>query len=222
MLARHELLVAGVLRPTTGDVPLADRREISGGLRYLLETHGPSALAPWLSDSLKRTLGLSRGTLSRRGGEFGARAIMASLNLAYVAKWEGESGDHFSYSARAVTEALPIEGYAYALRLSNNSVHDSLKVAGGTFVRFGSDSSSLRVTRDGAALLDIPCRHWWTAPRRFGRRNRNQQLPPAVLCVERHTAGAGALVCFKHLTGVRRQGAVRLTWFEGEVFLRLQ
>jgi hypothetical protein len=42
-----------------------------------------------------------------------------------------------------------------------------------------------------------------------------------TLCVERHGAGAGALVCFKQLGGVRRKGVARLTWFDGELFLRL-
>jgi hypothetical protein len=221
LLERHDLLAGGVLRPATGEVPLADRREISGGFRYLLETHGASALAPWLSDSLKQTLGLSRSTSNRRGSEFGARVIMTSLNLDYVSTWEGGPGEYFNYSARPVTEAQSIEGYGYALRLSSGNARDSLKVTGGTFLRLARDSSGLQVTRDGEVLLDVPLQPLVDSAAAFARRNPNRQMPAEALCVERHAAGAGALVCLKQLGGMRRQGVVKLTWFEGEAFLRL-
>ncbi len=41
------------------------------------------------------------------------------------------------------------------------------------------------------------------------------------MCVERHAAGVGALVCFKRLGGVKRDSVARITWLEGEAFLRL-
>ena len=225
VLARNDLLAAGVLRRATRDVSLADRREISGGLRYLLETHGASAIAPWLGETLKHTLVISRGTNTWRSGDAGARAIMTSLNLEYVSKWETSSGDRsgqrFNYSARSPTEALPIGGYAYALRLSLGNLRDSLHVTGGTFLRLGSDSLSLRVTRDGETLLDIPLRGLVDSASAFEGRSAGPQVPAAALCVERHAAGAGALVCFQRLSGIKRNGVPRLTWFDGEVFLRV-
>jgi hypothetical protein len=80
---------------------------------------------------------------------------------------------------------------------------------------------SLRVTRDGVELLDMPLRALVDSAAAFGLRSPNRQMPAAALCVERHGAGAGALVCFKQLGGVRRKGVARLTWFDGELFLRL-
>jgi len=221
VLARNDLLAGGALRRAARDVPLADRREISGALRYLLETHGASAIGVWLSDSLKHTLAISRSAFTWRSGESGARAIMTSLNLEYVPKREAPSGDHFTYSARPAAEAQSIRGYAYALPLSIGNLRDSLRVRGGTYVRLGSDSMSLRVTRDGVELLDIPLRALVDSAAAFKLRSPNLQMPAAALCVERHGARAGALVCFKQLGGVGRKDVARLTWFDGELFVRL-
>jgi hypothetical protein len=46
VLARTELLVAGTLRPATGELSYTDRREISAGLRYLIEIHGTASIEP--------------------------------------------------------------------------------------------------------------------------------------------------------------------------------
>jgi hypothetical protein len=220
VLTRNDLLAAGALRPATREVSAADRREISSGLRYLLETHGPDALGPWVSDSLRRTLGLSRSAINRRSGEFEARAIMARLNLDYVARWEGGPRESFSYPARPFTAALPIQGYTYALRLSSRNAHDPLAVAGETVFRASDDSSSLQLIQDGALLLGIPLQSLVDSAAVFAQRSRIASCPVGALrraarCRRR------ALVCFKQLGGFKRDGALRLTWFEGEAFLRL-
>jgi hypothetical protein len=146
---------------------------------------------------------------------------MASLNLEYVTPWEAPSGQYFSYHAAPTPEALPIGGYAYALRFLASSARDSLKVTDGTFLRLASDSMSLRVARNGDLLFDIPLQPVVDSGAAYALRKPNQQVPSAALCVETHRGTGAALVCFRQLTGLRRQGAARITWLEGDLFLRL-
>ncbi len=53
LLTRNGLLHDGHLRPATHDVSIADEHEISGGFRYLLETHGGNAVSSWFTDSIR-------------------------------------------------------------------------------------------------------------------------------------------------------------------------
>jgi len=223
VLERNAMLVNGTLQAPARDVSFADRRELSGGFRYLLETHGDGAIAAWLSDSQTRRFAI-RSTKSARGiGEQHARAIMTSLHLEYVPSWEGEGkgGEYFSYYAAATQEPIAIAGYTHALRISLYTVNDSLKITDATFLRVGSDSLSLLVDRNGAVLLELPLRGVVDSAAAYRRRAPNQAVPAALLRAEAHSAGAGALAVFTQLSGRLRQDAPRITSFDGELFLQL-
>ncbi|HUL02663.1 MAG TPA: DUF4153 domain-containing protein [Gemmatimonadales bacterium] len=212
ILERNGLMANGHLQAATGAVSFPDRKEISSGFRYLLETHGEGAIASWLTDSLKHA--------SLRG-EPRARAIMTSLRLEYVTPWQGEGGESFYYYATAAPEPVAIAGYTQAVRISFAPVKDSIKVGDGAIVRLGRDSLSLRVERNGALLLELPLGMLVDSATAYRRRSSNQTLPPAMLRVEAQGGGAGALAVFTQLSGTLRQGAPRLTALEGELFLRL-
>jgi hypothetical protein len=224
VLARNGLLVSGVLRPATGDVPFADRKEISGGFRYLIETHGQAAIAGWLSDSLRHALLMSGPESTRRSGEPRARALMTALKVEYVSPWEGEGrgGPYFSYYTTTVPGAVAIAGYTHAIRFSFWTLRDSLTVTDGTIVRLAGDSLALRVLRNGELLLELPLRDMVDRAAAYQRRAPNQAVPPALLQTEVRQGDAAALAVFTQVAGALRNGAPRLTAFEGELFLRLR
>jgi hypothetical protein len=146
---------------------------------------------------------------------------MTSLNLEYVPEWEASPNQHFSYYAGPGAEAMYIGGYTHTLRFSIGSVRDSLRITDGTFFRLTSDSTSLQVVRRGAVLFDIPLQPLVDKAIAQDRRGVNRSMSPAALCVETRRGSAAALVCLRQLTGVKRQGAARLTRFDGELFVRL-
>jgi len=221
VLVRNDLLANGVLRRAARGVPYADRREISGALRYLLDTHGERAIATLLTDSLRHALAVGRSGRTRGSGAVGAEAIMTALSLEYVPPWETTPGVYFSYYTSEVSAPLYIGGYTYAMRISLWRLGDSLRIADGTYLGLAQDSMSLRVVRDGLVLLAIPLRAVVDSGAAYSRRHPNAAVPSAVLRVEMRSGNAAALVRFTGLTGMKRPDGTRLTSFEGDVFLRL-
>jgi hypothetical protein len=55
----------------------------------------------------------------------------------------------------------------------------------------------------------------------YRRSHPNASVPPAILRVEAQSGDVRALASFTQLGGVQRPGGMRLTSFEGELFLRL-
>jgi hypothetical protein len=221
LLERDDLLQNGHLRRTTREVSLADRREISGTLRYLLATHGREVIASWLFDSLTRTLGTRGAAPTQLIGDAEARAIMASLNIDYVGAGAGAEGEYFSYYSPLPPGPISIAGYTYELRLSRAAMRDSVKIANRTFVRVSADSTALHVVRDGAMILSVSLKDAIDTVAAFRQANPGRPIPAAVLRVETRSGDAAALVYFTQLGGIRRLGGSKLTTFEGELFLKL-
>ena len=221
LLERDDLLQNGHLRGTTREVSVADRREISGALRYLLGTHGREAIASWLSDSLTRALGTSGAAPTELSGNSEARAIMASLNIDYVGAGAGIEGRYFSYYSSLQPGPVAVAGYTYALRLSYVAMRDSVKIADRTFVRVSADSTALYVVQDGAILFAISLKDAIDTAAAFRQANAGQSVPAAVLRVEARSGDAAALVYFTQLGGIRRAAGSKLTTFDGELFLKL-
>jgi hypothetical protein len=224
VLERNGMLANGTLRPPTGEVSFTDRKELSGGFRYLLETHGDRAIATWLGDSQTRAFAVGATPGARGIGEQHARAIMTSLHLEYVPSWEGEGrggGGYFSFYTGNTQEPIAIAGYTHAVHISLYTVKDSLRITDAVFLRIGSDSLSLRVDRNGELLLEVPLRVMVDSAVAYRRRAPNQALPPALMRAEVRSGDAAALATFTQLAGTVRQGAPRLTSFDGELFVRV-
>ncbi|HUL50639.1 MAG TPA: DUF4153 domain-containing protein [Gemmatimonadales bacterium] len=214
VLLRDALLVNGVLVPATRDVSLDDRRELSAGFRYLFETHGSRSIEPWLTDSL-------RHLLARSGkGEAGAQTLLAALHVPYVPRGELNQGRSFGFYAQPPSEALGIAGYDYAMSLSRWKLRDSLRVTGTTFVKLGADSTSLHVTRDGAVLLEIPLAEMADSVT-IGPGQPSRSLTRAALQWEGGAGDTRALLSLTQLNGAREEHGVKVTSFEGELFLKL-
>jgi hypothetical protein len=159
LLAANEMLVDGQARAADREVSFEDRREVSAILRYLIQTQGTGAIAP-LVGGLAEIDSIGEGTRAsrRHEAEPRARAIAERLGLAYVGRWEGETG-MFHFFAEHRNEVIPIAGYDFALRW-DHWPSDSFSVAGETVrVHIGSDSAFVRVTRstpDGSEQIGLP------------------------------------------------------------------
>lgn len=220
ILARNGLLENGRLRTGQRDVPLRDRREISGSLRYLLETHGASAFGAWLPDSIRRTL---VDVPPKYGSEDEARKLMSALGLEYVARGTSDAdttSESFGFSSQHSRDAIGIAGYAYVLRLPYWNAGDSLKVGSDYMLRLSADSTSLQLSRGTSVALTIPLQAAVDSASAFRRTHGNAQVPPGTMRVEAGNGDVSALVYLTQLTGFRHAGGARVISLAGEIFLR--
>ncbi|HUK22290.1 MAG TPA: DUF4153 domain-containing protein [Gemmatimonadales bacterium] len=214
VLVRNALLANDTLVPATREVSFDDRRELSAGFRYLLETHGRRSIERWLTDSLKRVV--ARGGK----GEPAAQALLGAIHVDYVNRGQSNQGRYFGFYAQQPAEALAITGYDYAMAVSLWRVRDSLRIAGTTFVKLGADSMSLRVVRDGGLLLEIPLASAADSVTVTGAQP-SRALSRAPLRVEVGTGDTRALLFLTQLNGTREPRRMQVTAFEGELFLKL-
>jgi hypothetical protein len=159
ILASNDMMEEDRARPATGDVSFEDRREVSAILRYLIQTHGTGAIEPLLGN-LAEIDAIVEGQppSGRHEAEPRARAITEHLGLAYVGRWEGETGMRHLFAERR-NEVIPIGDYDYALRWEGWSA-DTFSVAGTTVgIHVGADSAFVRVTRstpNGSEEIALP------------------------------------------------------------------
>jgi hypothetical protein len=220
ILTRNGVLADGRLRIAATDVPLRDRREISGTLRYLLESHGSRAIPTWLPDSVRKLLPVAP---SRYGSEGEARAVMAALNIEYIGPGaSADAGDYFSFVTGSPRDAIAIDGYAYALRLSYWNQNDSLKVGESYTLRWAADSSSLELARGGRVALTIPLQAIADSGRAFKRTHGGIAVPEELMRVEARDSTASALLYLTMLAGHAHPGGARLTSLAGTLFLRVK
>jgi hypothetical protein len=88
-------------------------------------------------------------------------------------------------------------------------------------VRLGPDTLALRVERNGALLVELPLRALLERAEVYHRRNPSYSFPPGLLQAEAANGDVKVVVAFTELSGTRRQGVLRLTGFDGELFVRL-
>lgn len=126
------VLVQGVVKPASGNVPFEARKEISNILTYLVETHGTGSVRSVLGDANAVLPGdsLSRRTRRHMAGADDAKEMMAALGMNYVARYEIVQTEAFYYQRQgAPIRAVPVRGAAYHVRL-DGSVPATFAVAG--------------------------------------------------------------------------------------------
>jgi hypothetical protein len=220
ILARNGVIDDGHLRTAAHDVPLRDRREISGTLHYLLESHGARAIGTWLPDSVRKLLPVAP---SRYGSEGEARTVMAALHIEYIPPGAtSDAGDYFSFTTGSPRDAIAIDGYTYALRLSYWNQNDSLKVGNDYLLRWAADSSSLELARGGRAVLTIPLQATADSGQAFKRTHGGISVPQELMRVDARDSTRSALLYLTMLAGRTRPGGARLTALAGTLFLRVK
>lgn len=95
----NQVLVNGVAKPVTTDVPVKDRKEMSGIVLYLLEAHGSGSLRGMLGETMPvlASDSLSVGKHRYVDHNEDARGVMKALGMSYVGRWETTQGAPFNY-----------------------------------------------------------------------------------------------------------------------------
>jgi len=217
LLAAHGVLAGGRVRRAAADFPPADRKALSGAVRYLAETHGSRALAPLLGDSFTAKV-VVPAERSQSDPDERARAIVNALGVGYVNRWEAPaaSGAWFSFSA-AAEDAIPVAGYDYMLRIRNDTappaVRDTVPLA-----RFVRAARAIRITRGDRALLDVPLD---SLLRVLSAGPAIATFPPSAMRVRTAAPGAEAVALLRLVNGYAGSAGKDVRAVEGTVLLKL-
>jgi Domain of unknown function (DUF4153) len=235
LLVRNELLQNGHLHPATHDVSFADEREISSGFHYLLETHGSSSVASWLTDSIRPAAhsgaspdtGVLDNATQVRTQQIvsnvpsDAATIMHRLNLEYVEPGNTSPDVYYGTFNAAPLPPIAIGGYSYAIQMSVQSLRDSLRIVDGTYLKLSTDTTALRITRDGVPILEIPLQEALDSAVARERHPRPSDSNFA-LHIEAKNGDVTALVYIMEMSYRQNRHEIpRATWLQGELFLKL-
>jgi hypothetical protein len=210
LLATNGMWSEGAARPAgEREVSFEDRREISAVFRYLAETHGMDAIARWFGSEPPGWA----VAVADQWPETHAQAAMEWLDLAYVARWEGQGRDQWvSFMPRRSGPAgYPVATYDLLVMLDGKD-WDTVRAEGYTVVM---DSSS-RVLH--LALADAPQSTLDFALDTLAvlalARDQDSIRPPIVLTARRE--GLSATLIVQRLEGWRRDGRFELAnWSAG-------
>jgi hypothetical protein len=220
LLQRNGLLAEGKARRAEGQVPEADRREISAVLRYLVETHGTGAIAPWFGDSLARIDTVAKGTGPSRDAEARAQAIAGWLNLGYVSRWEGPGPNlAFSYTADLEHVAIPVDGYEAVLYVTR-SRRDTVTPGAGLWARPGRGGLDLAVYDGAGPLVTLPLDTLVLTLRAAGRSGSGPgRLPADLLRIERESPVGRAALYLYSITGRGSADSLTISSYAGTLLV---
>jgi Domain of unknown function (DUF4153) len=220
LLTRNELLVDGTLRPASQLVSRDDRREIFSILRFLTERRADTELARWLTSAQRDTIAALRANRPGTEGDAEARALLASLDLEYVAPGDTSLDEMVDYSAVSLPNPMPIDGYAFEVHLGYEIQRDSIEITSGTYAKLAADSSAITIVRGGELLLAIPFETALDSAI-AARRRLTTPTPPVALQVDRAGSGADARVFVQSIIARRGAGGFRITSINGEMLVRV-
>ncbi len=220
VLVRNELLVGGSVRPATREISYVDRREISAGLRYLIETHGTGSIEPWFGESLAAidTVGQGLGPSERGEADERTRLITAYLGVPYVGRWQRGDVERFDYFVRRSERAIEIRGYDYAVHV-DGMLHDTAAVTNGLRLWYDSTDVALQLARESDILASVPLLPVLERAQRHAGTGGDRSIPRDSLLATDETARARVAVYVTAVSGERREEGVALSSLSAEVYL---
>jgi hypothetical protein len=223
VLVRHELLVDGVLRPATRDVPYIDRREISAGLRYLIETHGTGSIEEWFGGSLATIDTVGQGTRpsERHETDERTRLITAYLGVPYVGRWQRGDVESFNYFVRQDAEAIPIRDFDYAARV-DGVVHDTVRLTADLRLRYDSTGVALELLQESDFLVSVPLLPVLERAQQFAGTGGDRSIPRDSLLTMAENTRARLAVYVTAISGQRLEEGVALSSLSAEVYLAVK
>lgn len=159
LLEANGMLADATLRGPAGEVPYADRREISAVVRYLVETGRTSALEAWLGERYPAAEPDVDSEVPVRGRGLAGRAsaIVGAMGVEYVdaramLRAEGE----FDLYVAPGSEGLRVEGYDWIFR-ERARLPDTLQVSDRRLEIALDSARATVVVREGTeTLIEVP------------------------------------------------------------------
>ena len=221
VLAAHGVLASGGVRRAAAVVGADDARTLSGAVRYLVTTHGTAALRPLLGDSFAAKV-MIPAERSNADPEERARAIVDSLGFSYVSRSEGTPGSQTWFSFAADPRGgVPVAGYDLLLAIGSGAPPASARDSGLAAVLVRA-ARSVRLSRSGRAVLDIPLDSALARARAAAVGRRTDALPASVLRVEAENAELRAVVYLRSIDGRIGPAGPEVKNASGDVLVKLR
>jgi hypothetical protein len=239
-LERNGMLMGDTLRRPARAVGAPDRAEISGVVRYLVESRGTDAIAPWFADPGARRAVLMAGV---RGGQAGmgddawAGIVTRRMGVPYVYRTFGPvSVRTFTYAAPEPA-ALPVRGYDYLVPIRDSAAGAPDSAFAATWTR---RPFTLRIVRRADTLLVVPLDSMYARLRaaaqrpgaaaagphpdrqRWGIAEDRFTLTPDLFVIDADGRGARARVLVRLIAGRDSSGVARVETVTGRVLLALK
>ena len=218
VLAAHGVLAGGrVRRATVLIAGREDARALSGAVRYLLGTHGSAALAPLLGDSFTAAV-TTPAVRANADPDDQARAVVEALGMTYVSKWDTRGPSGSSYAFASDGAAVPVAGFDLLVSIRSATPRPPAVDSGYVAVLVRA-ARSVRIYRDGAAVLDVPLDSALAAARTAAGR-RGSRLPAAMLRAEAANERLRAVVYLRSLDGRTDANGPQVNGATGVVLLK--
>ena len=222
LLERHGALVDGRISAVSGDVPVEDRREITGALGYLIMYHGTREIDDWFPEGIAAidTIANGTGSSNRYEAEQRAALLVRHLGMDPVAGPADGISDFRHYHARPPRPALDVS--EFELAWTNVSLDGlSREIDGDTYaLSFGGDGPSARLEVNELEVLSFPIDALIDRIGRVYTRTGGTAIPPDSLVIEHAEAGYGLRI---HVTGITvdaRGDSTAVSGATGDVLLR--
>ena len=219
-LERNGMFADGALRRPAGVVGAADRTEISAVVRYLLETHGTGAIAPWFADPATRHM---VEAAARAGGDTWtaadrwAQLIVSRMGVAYVDRAAARSGGERASYAATEPAQLPVRGFDYLLPIRDTARAEPDSVFQAVW---SPEPPVLRIVRGTDTVLVLPLDSMLARMR--ARAASPAGAPEAPFAVEGESRTARAVAYVRYVAEKDTAGTRRLDALTGRVLLALK
>jgi hypothetical protein len=223
ILVRNELLVDGTLRPAARDVPFADRKEISAGLRYLIQTHGAGSIEPWFGGSLATIDTVGQGTRpsERHETDERTRLITAYLGVPYVGRWQRGDVESFNYFVQQDEVAIPIRGFDYAARV-DGVPREHVHLTEPLTLSYDSTAVTLELLQEDDSLVSVPLLPLLERAQRYAGTGGDRSIPRDSLLATAENARARIAVYFTAISGQLLEEGVALNSLSADVYLAVK
>ena len=193
-LVRSGMFANGAVRRPAREVSAADRSEISAIVRYLLETHGTGAIAPWFPDTATAHMVRAAGKQARLDpGTSGrwAEVVVSRLGIEYVNAFVARTGVRSSWYGSAETPVLAVRGFDYVvqIRASAGRVPDS-----GYQAVLARRPLAVRILRARDTLLVVPLDSMLARIQQQGGRGGRSSMNPDLFVTEAESRAVRARI----------------------------
>ncbi|MDH3215873.1 MAG: DUF4153 domain-containing protein [Candidatus Krumholzibacteria bacterium] len=225
ILVTNSLLVDGTLQPSNKQVSFEDRKEISGILRYLVNTHGVGAIQDWFPDSAAPLDSLGEVTVALRPRQSigRVRVIMGLMNLEYAKQGATFETDHFSYASDPLGHVFRIQDYDFLVRLTQKSKDDTLTVGDEYAVVYDANDQTVRLKRKDDLVLEIKIVEVVDRLRRLEPGSFDPSaVPVEQMTIQADNNMAAARLHVVHISGDTIKDEIAIDYFTGDCFIRLK
>jgi hypothetical protein len=177
-LERNGMFAGGTVRAPAREVSTEDRAEISAVARYLIETHGTAAIAPWFADTSARRAVLAAGERGRGSSDQADRwadTVATRVGVAYVSRAAARMGANYTNFSTPDPATLDIRGFDYVLTIGEKSASAADSALRATWSRH---PLQVRVLRSRDTLVVVPLDSMLT---RLRARNAGRPGRPAMM-----------------------------------------